>query len=224
MKLKKLYRKVSMLSGIVGVGLILVVGGPLNAGEEAPSDTEQGTLAETDGARLGKLPAWLKLSGEFRARAEFSRNLDFERSANDSYYLNRLRFGVGVEPNSWVRFHVEGQSASALAYNDRSGLDSLADTLDFRQAYVELGRVDGKASGLRLGRQELSFGDERLIAADRDWDNLGRVFDAIRLSYSRTGVRLDWFASFLDEYRWRGLVLLCYKLLKPRHLRRRASW
>ena len=49
----------------------------------------------------------------------------------------------------------------------------------------------------RAGRQELSYGDERLVGAF-GWDNLGRSFDAARLRY-RTG-------AWVNDFFWSRLV------------------
>jgi hypothetical protein len=50
--------------------------------------------------------AWLKLSGEFRARGEFARSVGFEPGADDSYYLNRVRLLANLEPRDWLRIAV----------------------------------------------------------------------------------------------------------------------
>ncbi|MGL1386193.1 alginate export family protein, partial [Vibrio parahaemolyticus] len=65
--------------------------------------------------------------------------------------------------------------------------------LDVRQVYVEFG---AKTSGwnFRAGRQELIYGEERLVGAS-NWGNVGRSFDAARLSYMTKSARLDWFGG-----------------------------
>ena len=49
---------------------------------------------------------------------------------------------------------------------------------DVHQAYVRVGGAREFPLSLKLGRQEMSYGDERLIGAF-DWNNIGRVFDGV---------------------------------------------
>jgi hypothetical protein len=50
---------------------------------------------------------------------------------------------------------------------------------DIYQAYAELGSVEKSIFGLRAGRQELTFGDQRLIG-NAAWTDTEHTFDAIR--------------------------------------------
>lgn len=144
-------------------------------------------------AQSQMLPGWLTLGGEIRGRAEMFTGVDFAPDSNNSYYLNRMRLNVGVEPLPWLRFFGQAQDSRAPSYR-KPVPNTFADTLDLHQAYMELGNTSKGPWGLRVGRQELIFGDERLAGA-ANWGNVGRPFDAIRLSYAKPGTRLDWFAS-----------------------------
>ena len=182
-------------SCIVSAGLALVAAdGPVS--DETAGAPTVGNASE-EPSRLSVLPSWLKLGAEFRARVELTRHVDFEPRSQDTYYLSRLRFEVGVQPSSWLRLHLQGQDASAPAFNDRSALEGIANALDVRQAYAEFGGGETGPWALRAGRQELSFGDERLVGADNYWDALGQTFDALRLTYAKPSFRLDWFGAFL---------------------------
>src|SRR5262249_35834376 len=57
-----------------------------------------------------------------------------------------------------------------------------ADVFDLHQAFVKLGNANEFPLTAKIGRQELIYGDERLIGAS-DWNNLLRVFDAAKLRY-----------------------------------------
>ena len=48
--------------------------------------------------------------------------------------------------------------------------------------------------GLKIGRQILTYGDERLVGAF-DWNNFGRTFDAAKLTYKKPGITIDAFTS-----------------------------
>jgi hypothetical protein len=66
--------------------------------------------------------------------------------------------------------------------------------LIWRQAYVELGRVEGNTFELRVGRQELVFGEQRLVG-HVNWLNTARSFDAVRVAYRHQNFRVDAFAA-----------------------------
>jgi hypothetical protein len=152
-------------------------------------------------------PSWLKWGVEFRGRLEAPSAVSFEPDAMDQFYLSRLRVSAGFEPASWLRFYVQAQEARARGFSDTAAIDSVAHHLDSRQAYADLGRAGG-AWGARLGRQELAFGDERLVGADSYWDALGQSFDAVRLTYTRPGLRVDGFGAFV-------VTAICQGLARP---------
>src|SRR5439155_1300650 len=62
------------------------------------------------------------------------------------------------------------------------------------QAYVALGNSAEFPLSAKVGRQELAFGDERLVGAS-DWSNLGRVFDAAKLRYETKDLCVDALVS-----------------------------
>jgi len=67
------------------------------------------------------------------------------------------------------------------------------------QAYLDIHRLAGKSITLRIGRQELEFGSERLVGR-YDWDNNGRVFDALRLTLGERARNLNlWLAHLRDK-------------------------
>ena len=80
---------------------------------------------------------------------------------------------------------------SGLFRNDVPGmLPEQVTTSKIRQGYIEIGNAKEFPLTLKVGRQILSYGDERLIGAF-DWNNIGRTFDAAKL-------------------RWRGRITACH--------------
>lgn len=152
-------------------------------------------LAQEAGNRRG--PSWLQLGAEIRGRAESFTGLDYQAGNDDAYYLHRLRLNAGIRPASWVRFSFQIQDARAPGYREPVPT-TVENTFDVRGAFVELGAPDSGGWGLRVGRQELAFGVERLVGPS-NWSNVSRVFDAARLSYQGKRTRLDWFAATLVQ-------------------------
>jgi hypothetical protein len=139
-----------------------------------------------------ELPDWLKLGGEIRGRLEAMTGLNYVPGDDDTYYLHRLRLNVGIEPVSWLRLFAQGQDSRVGGYNHQPVPANFADSFDLHQAYLEIQPV--KAWTVRLGRQELSFGEERLVGVS-NWSNTGRSFDVARLTYAKPGVQVDAFSG-----------------------------
>lgn len=138
-------------------------------------------------------PKLFTLGLEFRGRVEAFTGQSFLEGNNDAYYLSRFRFNLGIQPLPWMRFVFQAQDARAPGYPDLKP-STVVDPLDLRVGYVEFGRNPKAGWSLRAGRQELIFGEERLVGA-ANWGNVGRTFDAVRATYQSPGARLDWFAS-----------------------------
>src|ERR1035441_748286 len=64
-----------------------------------------------------KLPKWLHVAGQIRGRWEVPSGTSLTSNAQDGYYASRLRFTVGVQPTSWLRFGFEAQDARTAGYN-----------------------------------------------------------------------------------------------------------
>lgn len=138
-----------------------------------------------------------RLRGEVR-----SNNFDFLGShddvTDDSFLLQRFRIGMLVKPVSWLKFYIQGQDSREIG-SDRPNIPGAKgaegdDSFDLRQAYVEIGDYGKCPWGLKVGRQILSYGDERLVGAF-DWNNFGRTFDAAKLTYKSKGFWVDAFTS-----------------------------
>ena len=141
-----------------------------------------------------ELPKWLRFNGEYRARAEGFIGGGFKANNEDAYLLSRLRLNMIIAPESWLKFGFQAQDARAFWKNQNPPAAPYQDTMDLRLGYVEIGDVEKKTIGFRAGRQELAFGDERLIG-NVNWVNTARSFDALRGTYHRDGYRLDLFAA-----------------------------
>lgn len=114
---------------------------------------------------------------ENRLRVEAKDNLDFQKKNDDgkTRWLYRSRLEGTWKPKPKFLLFLQGQMAQDFSEKGTK-LQGLEEDPDIAQAYAQFG---AKGSFLRLGRQELSVGEERLIGAF-DWSNVGRRFDAIR--------------------------------------------
>lgn len=141
-----------------------------------------------------QLPGWIQFNGELRYREEGFLGLRFERGNDDMYLLQRVRLGVRLQPVSWLQFVAQAQDARVIDADRIPHLPPYQNRADLRVAYVQIGSGESAPALLRVGRQELAFGEERLVGAG-NWGNLARSFDAVRLNLHRGIYRLDAFAS-----------------------------
>ena len=189
----------SILSGaILCAALFVAAAGPSFAGGSSPRSipvVESNPLSFFDGAVVFDL--------EERFRWEIrENNFDFNDSVNaltdDNWFLQRARIGLAIKPCAWFKLYVQGQDSREIN-SDRADFPGVLgaegdDAFDLRQGYLELGNSKVFPLSLKLGRQVLSYGDERLIGAS-DWNNLGRTFDAVKLRWEEKAWWLDAFAS-----------------------------
>ena len=139
-----------------------------------------------------KLPYWLRFTGDERARGEGDIGIGF-KNANDRYMLNRLRFDAQILPAKWLKFEFQSQDSRAFG-REEGQKPPYADTWDLRLAYLQLGNLEGYHTFFRMGRQELAFGDERLIG-NSNWTNAARSFDGYSAAMKLGKFRLDAFAA-----------------------------
>jgi hypothetical protein len=141
----------------------------------------------------GQLPSWLRLSGEERVRLEGVENGGFKPANSDLYLLQRFRFNLNIQPASWLKVFVQTQDARVF-WKNQIPAPPLQSTWDLRQAYAEFGDMDKAPATLRVGRQEIILGEERLVGPS-NWTNTGRTFDAARATFRYRKLRLDAFAA-----------------------------
>jgi hypothetical protein len=196
------------------IALALLTGVQLNAQYMSTAPASAGTAAAAPSA--GIIDDWLReqnpsldildLGGQFRARYVYqtyfavpgggATAVDFRantpHSEND-FLLLRTRFHLGVSPAEWITFFAEGQNSSSTG--DRRNPNTQSDgPVDLHQAFIKLGGTKTVPVSLKVGRQELIYGDERLVGA-YDWDNVGRVFDAAKLRFQKDSFGVDAFTG-----------------------------
>jgi len=136
------------------------------------------------------MPSWLRLRGEFRERFEGFAHAGFTPGRDDTYWLSRLRVNAVVAPGRLVSATVQLQDARVARKQIGPVAPPFRGPLDLRMAYAEVGDTQKGALSLRAGRQELAFGEQRLIG-HLNWTNTARTFDAVRATIRRGGYQVD---------------------------------
>jgi hypothetical protein len=150
-----------------------------------------------------ELPSWLRFSGEERMRMEGYQNGGFKSNNADYYLLQRLRLNMKIQPAWWLKIIAQSQDAREF-YKGGTPAPPYQDTWDLRLAYAEIGDMEKGFFALRVGRQDINLGEERLVGSS-NWTNGARSFDAARLNLHHKKLRLDIFAASVVVERDGGL-------------------
>ena len=151
-------------------------------------------------AQSGPLP--MKFGGQFRLRYEAT-SLESYSPANNGAKrrtadLTSLRTRLQAETTP-----ADGVSAFLQIQDSRtSGSEASTvsndNLVDMHQAYLDIGKLFGYGLDLRAGRQELAYGDQRLVGPS-DWSNIGRSFDGTRLRYGAATWKADLFLTRVKD-------------------------
>ncbi len=136
-----------------------------------------------------------RMNLQVRSRLEWN-DADFSSGRADQLHLLRSRWSISASPHDHTRLFAQVQDAR-LWGEEANTLEGSADNLDFHQAYFALDDLFARPFNVRIGRQELSYGSQRLLGAV-GWHNVGRAFDAIHLHYG-TRSWVDVFNAKLAE-------------------------
>ncbi|MGH9146834.1 MAG: alginate export family protein, partial [Vicinamibacterales bacterium] len=122
------------------------------------------------------LPEWIRVRGEFRDRMEGPAGMGFVSGRDDLYWLNRFRFNVGVQPTRLLSFQVQAQDARVAKKSVGPAGPPFRDVFDLRMAYADIGDTEKGPFLVRVGRQELVYGEQRLVGHVSGL-NTARTFD-----------------------------------------------
>jgi hypothetical protein len=206
-----------LLKTLISIIALSLAAIPLSAQTPAPNPANAAAATMTaPSASAGVFNDWLRqqdslfnhfdLGAQFRPRYIYqtyfavpgagATAVDFRANTPESendFLLVRTRVHAGYSPTDWLTVFGEGQSSSSTG--DKRNPNPQSDgPFDLRQGYIRLGGTENVPLSLKVGRQELIYGDERLIGAS-DWDNVGRTFDAAKLRYDRKNWWVDAFVS-----------------------------
>ena len=140
-------------------------------------------------------------SGQYRLRGEYIDNTDFNEDLQDTtdFWTQRVRLTANAKATDDVSAKITLQDTRTWGSAGTAGLLSdSGNTLDFHEAYLNVTDIFGAPVSLRVGRQELAYGDERLIGSF-GWSNQGRAFDGAKLMYSNDAVNVDAFTATITE-------------------------
>lgn len=148
-------------------------------------------------------PKRLEFGVEVRLRNEFRDNSDLKPADDFDHYLGqRVRLNLRARIHPHLSAYVQGQDVWLFGAERDKVIHNLATNL--HQAYLEWKPGGSPHWALQAGRQELIYGEERLVGAF-GWDNVGRSFDALRLRHLVGGWTNDFLAARLVDVRRGGV-------------------
>lgn len=139
-----------------------------------------------------KLPPWISLDMELRSRTEDQTALGYVNGKDRLYELTRVYGGVNLHPTSWFTLYAQFHDLHALGLPLRDVASNMRDSFDLRQGYVNF-HYKSKLEFI-AGRQELKFGDERVIGIS-DWTQTSRTWDGFNLRLNSGKAKLDLFST-----------------------------
>lgn len=122
----------------------------------------------------------LKFTGQVRLRPTFTDNYDFNADIKDTDLFNTQRARLGIEGIFYKNYHVVIQFQDSRIWGETPNSEN--HNLDLYQGFYQIDRLFNSNITLRMGRQELIYGDKRLVG-NSDWSSKGRSFDAFKLSW-----------------------------------------
>ena len=144
----------------------------------------------------------LSLGGQMRWRYHVEQGMAQQAGAtrfqdtNNNFGLGRLRLYADWKVNNNIRFYAEGIYADVFRGNEEyinRGIDS--NRGDFLNLFADF-NLDDKTT-VRLGRQELLYGAQRLVSP-LDWSNTRRRFDGVKAMSKFDNFKVDtWYTQFV---------------------------
>lgn len=155
--------------------------------------------ADVPGARFSPLsaandalPRWICFTAGYRVRWEGDTARGLQTGKTDDYVLTRFRLGMRIRPKSWFSVYTELQDADVFLKQPKA--PPYQSTWDLRRAYVDFGDVEQDHLAFRVGRQDLSFGWQRLIGTSY-WRNASTGYDAALAVFNYGSVRVSAFSA-----------------------------
>jgi len=120
-------------------------------------------------------------------------NSGYTTGRDDVYWLSRLRVNATLIPSRDLSFQLQVQDARVAQKQIGPTGAPFKATVDLRMAFADIGAAAGRVT-VRAGRQELAFGEQRLVG-HVSWLNAARTFDGARVTLRSKTVTLDLFAT-----------------------------
>lgn len=138
---------------------------------------------------------------DYRVPGQLKRPVTQQLDEAGDQSLMRLRVGAKVKFSPLVRGEFVVQDARVMGIEGAPG--TAIANMDLFDAYVDVDSIFGAPLVARVGRQVLTYGDEKILAGS-NWGNPGRGWDGVRLRFQPKGWQVDAFGTWVMEGRVEG--------------------
>ena len=195
----------------LGLALLLVAWALSPASAQAPPSDPPVTATSAPASASVTATAPPRLGGDLRIRGEsFDNPLDLDDDADDSYQFTRMRYRLWVDgrPREEVKlfFRLGGeyrwgqQSITAQGAANPPSIRDAESRVSVDNAWVDLAWPPRSGLSLRLGRQDLTYGEGFLVFDGTPADGSSSAyFDALRGSWARGRWTVDLFTAKLQD-------------------------
>ena len=138
----------------------------------------------------------LTVQTEIRLRGENRDSFSFDSAISDDPHdqLLRIRPSLTWQQKDGTRLFIQPQFSYGHNFGGMTSTGSYGD-LDIHQGYADVKQMGMK---WRIGRQELIYGDQRLIG-NGNWGNIGRSFDALKATVADKHTKTDLFYGKIGQ-------------------------
>ena len=168
----------------------------------------------------------VKLGGQIRTRAEYANGFyqtptnnatlggaartpnqavvpgHAAESVDDNYVMNQTRLWADADVNEHLRVFIQlqdsrvfGAEGTTVGFANAGVENSI---MDIHQGYFDVKKLFDLPLTVRVGRQEITWGDHRVIG-NFVWSNYGRVFDGGRFLWDTDSIHAEVIATTVDE-------------------------
>jgi alginate export protein len=142
----------------------------------------------------------VSLDGQARFRFEYRDPVAYTdlpaSTRSDDLFLERLRINLKFTVTDDIDVFIQPQDQRV--WGQEASVLSDEKNLDLHQGFVEFRNLLGEPVTVKIGRQELSYGDQRLISP-LDWSNIARAWDGIKVRYGPGTWWIDGFYTVIKE-------------------------
>lgn len=117
----------------------------------------------------------IEFGGQVRPRTEFRNPVG---NGHDVFTSMRTRLNITANLDQDVNVFIQLQDVRLWGEESNTFTDYNADNFDFHQAYMDIKDMGGSTLSLRIGRQAIGLGGQRIIGAV-EWAQQGRAFDGV---------------------------------------------
>src|SRR3989339_918912 len=172
----------------------------------------------------------VKLGGQIRTRAEYANGFyqtptnnatlggaartpnqavagHAAEAIDDNYVMNQTRLWADADVNEHLRVFIQlqdsrvfGAEGTTVGFANAGVENSI---MDIHQGYFDVKKLFDLPLTVRVGRQEIVWGDHRVIG-NLVWSNQGRVFDGGRFLWDTDAIHAEVFAVKIDEHGYLG--------------------